>query len=216
MNYQEIKEKISKRDVEIRNIDINNKEKLQSLLQEMQKDHQYIVTKESSSNNEEKKKYRMLRKEMENQNKQLNTRIQLVYKRKANQYSSKPPVLKNILAAFFVGGLICSLGQVILNGFTIKGFTDTEAAAITSIIMIFLGALLTGLGVYDRIGKFAGAGSMVPITGFANSIVSPALEFKREGFVYGVGAKIFTNAGPVLLYGTLVSSIIGLIFYLNI
>ncbi|WP_144015925.1 stage V sporulation protein AC [Desulfonispora thiosulfatigenes] len=140
--------------------------------------------------------------------------MQLVYKSKAKKAKPKPPIIKNALAAFLVGGIICTLGQIVLNTFTINGFTDNEAGMMTSIFLIVISALLTGLGVYDEIGKFAGAGSMVPITGFANSIVSSALEFKREGYVYGIGAKVFTIAGPVLLYGTLVSALIGLIYYI--
>jgi stage V sporulation protein AC len=128
----------------------------------------------------------------------------------------KVPVIKNVIAAFIVGGIICSIGQIILNAFTIKGFTDVQAAAGTSGILVFLGALLTGLGIYDELGKFAGAGSIVPITGFANSITSPALEFKREGYIYGIGAKVFVIAGPVLLYGTLASIIVGLIFFITL
>ena len=114
----------------------------------------------------------------------------------------------------FVGGLICMLGQAITNFFAYKMEFGTQAASTaTSICLIFLSALLTGLGVYDRIGKFAGAGSIVPITGFANSVVAPAMEFRREGLVMGVGAKLFTLAGPVLVYGIGSSVIVGLIAF---
>ncbi|MFZ5943444.1 MAG: stage V sporulation protein AC [Bacillota bacterium] len=132
----------------------------------------------------------------------------LVYKN-----APKIPVLKNAILAFLVGGTICAIGQVILNAIVANGVATKEATSITGIIMVFAGALLTGIGIYDEIGRFGGAGSMVPITGFANSIVSPALEFKKEGYVYGIGAKVFTIAGPVLLYGSLVSVIIGLLYY---
>lgn len=106
------------------------------------------------------------------------------------------------------------IGQIIINLFRLGGLTFPEASAATSAVLIFLGALLTGLGVYDDIARFAGAGSIVPITGFANSIVAPALEFKREGYVLGVGARLFQIAGPVLVYGIVTSIIVGLIFFL--
>lgn len=106
------------------------------------------------------------------------------------------------------------IGQIIINLFRLGGLTFPEASAAATAVLIFLGALLTGLGVYDDIARFAGAGSIVPVTGFANSIVAPALEFKREGYVLGVGARLFTIAGPVLVYGIVTSIIVGLIFFL--
>jgi stage V sporulation protein AC len=126
----------------------------------------------------------------------------------------KPNSVKNCIAAFIVGGLICDIAQFIFNTAKSYGYNQDAVSAITAISMVFLGALLTGLGIYDRIGRVAGAGSIVPITGFANSIVSPAMEFKREGFVFGVGAKMFILAGPVLVYGISTSIIIGMIYYL--
>lgn len=125
----------------------------------------------------------------------------------------KPKLLKNCIAAFVVGGLICDVAQFISNISKSYGYDQQAVSAITATAMVFLGAFLTGLGVYDRIGRFAGAGSIVPITGFANSIVSPAMEFKREGFVFGVGAKMFVLAGPVLVYGISASIIVGFIYY---
>ncbi|TYP54266.1 stage V sporulation protein AC [Thermosediminibacter litoriperuensis] len=127
----------------------------------------------------------------------------------------KPPYLQNMVMAFLVGGLICAIGQGILNFYVFLGLERTkEAAGATSATLVFLGAFLTGLGVYDEIGKRAGAGSIVPITGFANSIVAPAMEFKSEGYVFGVAAKMFVVAGPVLVYGITSSVIIGFIYYL--
>ncbi|MDN5348330.1 MAG: stage sporulation protein [Clostridia bacterium] len=138
---------------------------------------------------------------------------QAAYQKLVDQVKPKPKVLINALNAFWVGGSICALGQLIILGFRGAGLSLKDAGSATIIIMIFLGALLTGLGVYDRIGKFAGAGSIIPITGFANSIVAPAMEFKQEGFIFGVAARMFTVAGPVLVYGFVLSVIIGLITY---
>ena len=128
-----------------------------------------------------------------------------------------PPTkhLKNCAAAFGVGGLICCIGQFIRYSLQYAGLSGDELAGTTSVILIFLGCLLTGFGVYDRIGRYAGAGSIVPITGFANSVVSPALEFKSEGYVLGLGAKMFIIAGPVLVYGISASIIYGVIYYIQ-
>ncbi|MDS1030935.1 SpoVA/SpoVAEb family sporulation membrane protein [Bacillota bacterium LX-D] len=125
----------------------------------------------------------------------------------------KPPLIRNAVGAFLSGGLICLIAQLILNGFLALGLNLKDAGTATTVCMIGIGALLTGLGLYDNIAKFAGAGSMIPITGFANSIVAPALEAKTEGPIYGIAAKIFTIAGPVLTYGFIISILIGFIYY---
>ncbi|SPF35430.1 Stage V sporulation protein AC [Candidatus Desulfosporosinus infrequens] len=135
------------------------------------------------------------------------------YKQLAQQYTPKPTVVKNVVRAFIVGGVICAIGQIFINLFVTFGLARIEAATAATATMIFLGALLTGLGIYDEIGKFGGAGSIVPVTGFANSIVAPAMEFKREGYVLGVGAKLFTVAGPVLVYGIATSIVVGIVYY---
>lgn len=126
----------------------------------------------------------------------------------------KPKLLRNCFRAFWTGGLICVIGQFIQNMLTRWGFVTEQIPGYVSVILIFMGAFLTGIGVYDKIGDYAGAGSVVPITGFANSIVSPAIEFKKEGFVFGVAAKMFTIAGPVLVYGIGSSVILGLLYYI--
>ncbi|TZE82052.1 stage V sporulation protein AC [Calorimonas adulescens] len=126
----------------------------------------------------------------------------------------RPTILRNCILAFIFGGLICDIGQIFLNYFESLGMDPLQAGTSTSIVMVFIGAFLTGIGIYDLIGKYAGAGSVVPITGFANSIVAPAMEFKREGYVFGVGAKMFTIAGPVIVYGVASSIVIGIIYYL--
>jgi stage V sporulation protein AC len=136
------------------------------------------------------------------------------YQELINRVRPKHNFLKNAILAFLVGGSICLIGQFILQIYTVQGLEQQQAQAATSATMVFLGAFLTGIGVYDRIGKFGGAGSIVPITGFANSIVAPAMEARREGFVFGIGAKMFTIAGPVLVYGFLISALIGISYFL--
>ncbi len=126
----------------------------------------------------------------------------------------KSKLARNVIRAFAVGGLICVIGQFINNVLTTQGLGKDMASNLTVLIMVFIGAFLTGINVYDDIGKFAGAGSIVPITGFANSIVSPAMEFKSEGYVTGVGARMFFIAGPVLVYGISASVVVGILHYL--
>ena len=123
----------------------------------------------------------------------------------------KSPILKNCFNAFWVGGLICIIGQFILEFCKFKGLDQTSSSTVVSICLIGLSAFLTAINIFNKIGKFAGAGSLVPITGFANSIVSPAIEYKSEGYVMGVGAKMFTVAGPVLVYGISASILVGIL-----
>ena len=117
--------------------------------------------------------------------------------------------------SFLVGGLICCIGQAFNNLYTYLGLDETQAGTLTSVTLVFLSAFLTGFGIYGQIAKFGGAGTLVPITGFANAVVSPALEFKTEGYVLGVGAKIFVIAGPVIVYGLAASAIYGIILYIS-
>lgn len=140
--------------------------------------------------------------------------IQDKFKTLTKETAPKPKLLKNCILAFLVGGTICTIGQLIMMFLGNYDFSKEEIGAITSILMILLGALLTGIGIYDRIAEFGGAGTVVPITGFSNAIVSPAIEFKKEGYVFGVAAKMFTIAGPVLVYGIGTSVIIGIIYYI--
>ena len=134
---------------------------------------------------------------------------------KYNEYVDKKspnsPILKNCFNAFWVGGLICSIGQIIFDFCKYKGLEQQSSNTVVAIVLIGIAAFLTGLNIFNKIGKFAGAGSLIPITGFANSIVSPAIEYKSEGYVMGVGGKMFTVAGPVLVYGISASVIIGII-----
>ena len=133
------------------------------------------------------------------------------YNEYVNKKSPNSPLLKNCLNAFWVGGLICSIGQVLFDFCKFQGMSQTACSTVVSIVLIGIAAILTGLNIFNKIGKFAGAGSLVPITGFANSIVSPAIEYKSEGYVMGVGGKMFTVAGPVLVFGISTSVIIGII-----
>jgi len=140
-----------------------------------------------------------------------NTREREAYFRLAEDTRPRRPVLTNTVAAFLVGGTICVVGQAVLNYLLARKIPLTQAQAMTSSFMVFLGALFTGLGVYDKLGRFAGMGAALPITGFANSIVSPAMEFKREGFVLGVSAKMFQVAGPVIVYASLTALFVSII-----
>ena len=134
------------------------------------------------------------------------------YQEYVNKKTPNSPILKNIFNAFWTGGLICSIGQLILNICKERGLDITTSGTIASIILIGISAFLTGLNVFNKIGKFCGAGSLVPITGFANSVVSPAMEYKSEGYVMGVGSKMFTVAGPVLVFGISSSILVGIIY----
>ena len=137
------------------------------------------------------------------------------YKKYADARAPKSPTVKNCLRAFLAGGLICALGQGLTALYTgLCGMEQEDAGTLTACTLILIAAVLTGLGVFDRIAKFAGAGTLVPITGFANAVVSPALEFKSEGWVLGTGAKMFLIAGPVIVYGVSASVVYGLIYWL--
>lgn len=127
----------------------------------------------------------------------------------------KSPLWKDLLNAFWTGGLICAVGQLIQNGWKAAGLSQSDAGTATAISLIFLSAVLTALSLYGKIAKLAGAGTLVPITGFANSVVSPAMEFRSEGLVTGTAVKMFTIAGPVIVYGTAASVIYGLIYWLS-
>lgn len=134
------------------------------------------------------------------------------YQNYVDQKSPNSPILKNCFNAFWVGGLICSIGQIIMEVCKSRGLSTEISGTIVSILLIAVSAFLTGLNLFNKIGKFAGAGSLVPITGFANSIVAPAMEYKSEGYVMGVGGKMFTVAGPVLVFGISTSIIVGIVY----
>ena len=136
------------------------------------------------------------------------------YKKYADARAPKSPLAQDCLRAFLVGGLICTLGQGLTDVYTkLCGLPKEDAGTLTATTLILLAVIFTGLGIFDRIAKFAGAGTLVPITGFANAVASPALDAKSEGLILGVGAKIFTVAGPVLLYGTLAGTLYGVVYW---
>ena len=137
------------------------------------------------------------------------------YAQLIKELAPKSPIWKDCVKAFLVGGLICALGQVFLDWYSGLGMTDRQAGTAASMTLVALSALLTGLSVYDDIAKHAGAGTLVPITGFANAVAAPAVEFQSEGFILGVGAKMFTIAGPVIVYGVSASVIYGLVYWIT-
>ena len=137
------------------------------------------------------------------------------YEKLVQDMAPKSPIVKDCFHAFWIGGLICAFGQLLKNVYLKLGMDDTAAGTAVSVTLVGLSALLTGLSLYDNIAKHAGAGTLVPITGFANAIAAPAVEFKTEGFVLGVGAKMFTIAGPVIVYGVSASVVYGLIYWIT-
>lgn len=136
------------------------------------------------------------------------------YMRTVKMRERRSPVLKNLFAAFFVGGCICLLGEGLFSLYLSLGLAEKTAGVTVTVSLIFLSALLTLLGVFDRIARFAGAGTLLPVTGFANAVVSPAMDNKSEGFVMGVGAKMFIVAGPVIVYGTAAGAVLGAVYYI--
>ena len=136
------------------------------------------------------------------------------YKSYVEQKARKSPIVKDVALAFVIGGLICVVGQAIQDGWSAVGLSQEDAGTATSICLVLLSALLTGFNLYNKLARFGGAGTLVPITGFANAVVSPAIDFKSEGFVTGMAAKMFTVAGPVIVFGTLASAIYGVILML--
>ena len=137
------------------------------------------------------------------------------YDKLVSDMAPRSPIWKDCLLAFVIGGLICTLGQIAMSGYTALGLDKVDAGAATSMSLVTLSALFTGLSLYDNVAKYAGAGTLVPITGFANSIAASAVEFKTEGFILGVGAKMFTIAGPVIVYGVSASVVYGLIYWIT-
>lgn len=137
-----------------------------------------------------------------------------LYNQYVKQVTPKHSWLMNLIRAFISGGIICAIGQGFMNFYLARGAEKDLAAAYTTLTLVFIAVVLTGFNVYQKIAKFAGAGSVVPITGFANSVAAPAIEFKKEGQVFGIGCKIFTIAGPVILYGIFSSFVLGVIYYI--
>ena len=138
------------------------------------------------------------------------------YKKFAERHAPKSPIVKDCLMAFWVGGLICVIGQAFSDFYKSRGASEETVKMLVPVTLIFLAALFTGLGVFDRIAKHAGAGTLVPITGFANGVASSAIEYKKEGQVFGIGCKIFTIAGPAILYGLVCSWALGLLYWIGL
>lgn len=136
------------------------------------------------------------------------------YQEYVKQRAEKSPLLKDMVLAFLIGGAICVVGQLVQNGWSAAGLDKTDAGTMTSVTMVFLSALLTGLNLYNKLARYGGAGTLVPITGFANAVVSPAIDFKSEGIITGMAAKMFVIAGPVIVYGVTASVIYGIMLVL--
>ena len=137
------------------------------------------------------------------------------YGKLVQSMAPKSPIVKDCINAFWIGGLICAIGQLIMNGYLALGLSKEDAGTAMSMTLVAISALLTGLSLYDNIAKHGGAGTLVPITGFANAVAAPAVEFKTEGFILGVGAKMFTIAGPVIVYGVSASVVYGIIYWIT-
>ena len=150
---------------------------------------------------------------MEKQDKQK--RIEMAYDQKVKELTPTHNLPKEMFHAFLVGGAICTLGQVITNIAASYGLNKDDAATVCTIVLVLMSVVLTGLNIYPRIAKFGGAGALVPITGFANSVAAPAIEFQKEGQVFGIGCKIFTISGPVILYGIFSSWGLGVIYWIG-
>lgn len=152
---------------------------------------------------------------MDEQKKELQQQIEQEYEKKVKQYTPTHSLPREMVHAFVVGGAICTLGQFLNNVAKRYGMSQEDAGTVGTILLVLLSAVLTGLNIYPSIAKFGGAGALVPITGFANSVAAPAIEFQKEGQVFGIGCKIFTISGPVILYGILVSWVLGLIYWIG-
>lgn len=144
----------------------------------------------------------------------MNKEDKELYGRLVKEKAPKSPIIKDCITAFIIGGIICSIGQFVMNVLAIWGLSTDDTGIYTSSVLILTAAVLTGLGWYSKLGKYAGAGSAIPITGFSNSITSAAIEFKKEGWILGVGSKIFVIAGPVILYGLITSVVVGIVYYI--
>lgn len=195
---------------------MEQKEKaLEEELASLREEHTHLLAESISAENTPRQAhYRQLLEKNEQQSARIQEQLNLQYQQSAKVAIPKPPLMRNVWRAFLVGGLICTAGQIVI--LLMQGLYDMDfrsASGMASVTVVVVTAVLTGLGIYDEIGRFGGAGSMVPISGFSNSIVSAALEWKSSGMIYGIGAKIFTIAGPVILYGTMASVFLGLIYY---
>lgn len=196
-------------------VNASEEKALEEKLYQLRKEHQHLIADSARSEREEEwANIQQMLKENEEAARQIQDTLKTQYQQSTEVVIPRPPIVRNVWRAFLVGGIICTCGQiVILIMMQLYNMDFRSASGIASVTVVIVAAILTGIGIYDEIGRFGGAGSMVPISGFSNSIVSAALEWKSSGMIYGIGAKIFTIAGPVILYGTMASVFLGLIYY---
>ena len=189
--------------------------KLEQEMYKLRQEHQQLVAAIAHTEDEAVlARYQQMLEDNEDAVMRIQNTIKQQYQQVAEVVIPRPPLARNVWRAFLVGGLICTAGQIVIVLMQqLYGMEFRSASGIASVTVVVVTAVLTGLGIYDEIGRFGGAGSMVPISGFSNSIVSAALEWKSSGMIYGIGAKIFTIAGPVILYGTMASVLLGLVYY---
>ena len=188
---------------------------LEQEMYKLRQEHQQLVAAIAHTEDEAVlARYQQMLEDNEDAVMRIQNTIKQQYQQVAEVVIPRPPLARNVWRAFLVGGLICTAGQIVIVLMQqLYGMEFRSASGIASVTVVVVTAVLTGLGIYDEIGRFGGAGSMVPISGFSNSIVSAALEWKSSGMIYGIGAKIFTIAGPVILYGTMASVLLGLVYY---
>ena len=194
---------------------IQKERQLEDNLYQLRQEHKHLLASYvQSTDDKEQAEYLQQMKKNERACAAIQEQLNQQYKQCTEVVMPKPPLARNVWRAFLVGGLICAAGQVVILLMQLLYDMDFRSASgMASVTVVVTTAILTGLGIYDEIGRFGGAGSMVPISGFSNSVVSAALEWKSSGMIYGIGAKIFTIAGPVILYGTVSSVFLGLIYY---
>lgn len=193
-----------------------SEKKLEQNLYDLRQEHKRLtLLRVQAKDGADRQTYDRLLQDNEIACAQMQQQLHQQYCANAGFAMPRPPLMRNVWRAFLVGGIICTIGEIVIWTMqTVYAMDFQSASAMASGFVVVITAILTGMGVYDEIGRFGGAGSMVPISGFSNSIVSAALEWKTSGMIYGIGAKIFTIAGPVILYGTMASAFLGMIYYM--
>jgi len=189
--------------------------RLEQELSALREEHVHLLAAQAAADNiSEQERYHQMLQNNEMRCKAVQEQLNRLFQQEAKVAIPHPPIMRNVWRAFLVGGLICTAGQIVIILMqNLYAMEFRSASAMASMTVVVVTAILTGIGIYDEIGRYGGAGSMVPISGFSNSIVSAALEWKASGMIYGIGAKMFTIAGPVILYGTMASVFLGLLYY---